>query len=68
MSYRNIQAVIQPFKLIDDSLNFNIRHLSFKEKSGLHVVDFYAKQGFEAKGDRFYECNIPHFKMVKNSE
>ena len=32
------------------------------------VIDFYSKQGFGAVGERFIECNIPHFKMVKTSE
>ena len=43
MSYQNINAIITPFKLVDDSLNFNVRHMSFREKSGLNVLDFYAK-------------------------
>lgn len=25
---------------------------------------FYAKHGFEAVGDMFYECEIPHHKMI----
>ncbi|MDG1098199.1 MAG: GNAT family N-acetyltransferase [Bacteroidia bacterium] len=29
------------------------------------VMNFYAKHGFVAEGERFYECEIPHFKMVK---
>ncbi len=29
------------------------------------VMNFYAKHGFIAEGERFYECEIPHFKMVK---
>lgn len=30
-----------------------------------HALDFYAKHGFEATGERFWECEIPHFKMWK---
>lgn len=30
-----------------------------------HALDFYAKHGFQATGDRFWECEIPHFKMWK---
>jgi len=29
-----------------------------------HAIGFYEKFGFEAMGERFYEANIPHFKMV----
>ncbi len=28
------------------------------------ALKFYAKLGFTAVGDRFYEANIPHFKMI----
>lgn len=28
-----------------------------------HAVEFYAKFGFAPTGDRFWECEIPHFKM-----
>ncbi len=27
------------------------------------VLHFYAKHGFKPVGERFFECNIPHFKM-----
>ena len=30
-----------------------------------HALQFYAKHGFEAVGERFWECEIPHFKMHK---
>jgi predicted GNAT family N-acyltransferase len=30
-----------------------------------HALDFYSKHGFEATGERFWECEIPHFKMWK---
>jgi predicted GNAT family N-acyltransferase len=30
-----------------------------------HALAFYAKHGFEATGERFWECEIPHFKMWK---
>jgi predicted GNAT family N-acyltransferase len=30
-----------------------------------HALEFYAKHGFQATGDRFWECDIPHFKMWK---
>jgi len=29
-----------------------------------HAIGFYEKFGFETTGDRFYEANIPHFKMI----
>lgn len=29
-----------------------------------HALNFYAKFGFKAMGDRFWEANIPHFKMI----
>ncbi len=28
------------------------------------VIKFYEKYGFEVVGDRFYEANIPHKKMI----
>lgn len=28
-----------------------------------HALVFYQKAGFTAQGERFYEANIPHFKM-----
>jgi predicted GNAT family N-acyltransferase len=30
-----------------------------------HALEFYAKHGFQATGERFWECDIPHFKMWK---
>lgn len=30
-----------------------------------HAIGFYEKFGFTQSGDRFYECNIPHFEMSK---
>jgi predicted GNAT family N-acyltransferase len=30
-----------------------------------HALAFYAKHGFEVTGERFWECEIPHFKMWK---
>jgi predicted GNAT family N-acyltransferase len=32
------------------------------------VKEFYEQLGFVAEGDRFYEANIPHFKMSKRLE
>lgn len=29
-----------------------------------HALAFYQKAGFVAEGNRFFEANIPHFKMV----
>lgn len=29
-----------------------------------HAVPFYEKVGFFTFGERFYECDIPHFKMM----
>lgn len=31
------------------------------------VIKFYEKYGFEVVGDRFYEANIPHKKMILKS-
>ncbi len=31
----------------------------------LSALSFYEKQGFAAKGDIFYEANIPHREMLK---
>jgi predicted GNAT family N-acyltransferase len=31
-----------------------------------HALDFYAKHGFQPVGERFWECEIPHFKMWKH--
>jgi predicted GNAT family N-acyltransferase len=28
-----------------------------------HAIEFYKKFGFVAKGERFWECDIPHFTM-----
>lgn len=32
------------------------------------AVPFYAKQGFIAEGERFFECEIPHFRMYWKKE
>lgn len=45
------------------------KHPDYKEQTlYLHaqerVLGFYAKLGFQAVGDRFWEANIPHFKMI----
>lgn len=32
-----------------------------------HALDFYARFGFTASGDRFWECEIPHFKMSQTT-
>ncbi len=32
--------------------------------SQVSAMNLYAKCGFKAEGDLFYEANIPHFKMV----
>jgi predicted GNAT family N-acyltransferase len=32
------------------------------------VKEFYEQLGFVSEGDRFYEANIPHFKMSKRLE
>jgi predicted GNAT family N-acyltransferase len=29
------------------------------------AMNLYARQGFEPVGELFYECEIPHYKMVK---
>jgi len=31
------------------------------------AMQLYERQGFKAVGELFYECNIPHFKMVLNT-
>ncbi len=31
------------------------------------AMNLYAKQGFEPVGELFYECDIPHYKMVKRA-
>lgn len=33
-----------------------------------HAVPFYARLGFVAEGERFFEAGIPHFKMTRPSE
>lgn len=33
-----------------------------------HALGFYEKLGFSPVGERFWECEIPHFKMVKTKE
>lgn len=43
MEYRGINANFKPFKLIGDSLNFDLSKLSFIEKSGFKVNEFSAK-------------------------
>ncbi len=30
-----------------------------------HAMGFYSKLGFVAEGERFMECNIPHYTMVR---
>jgi len=43
MEYRGIIANFKPFKLIGDSLNFDLSKMSFIEKSGFRVNEFSAK-------------------------
>ena len=31
------------------------------------AMNLYARQGFEPVGELFYECEIPHYKMVKRA-
>lgn len=33
-----------------------------------HAIDFYKKFGFETEGERFWECEIPHFTMWKEMQ
>ncbi len=43
MEYSSIDAVLHDFTIIGDSLNFDIKSLSTKEKCGLYVEDFSSK-------------------------
>ncbi|MCB9251849.1 MAG: translocation/assembly module TamB domain-containing protein [Flavobacteriales bacterium] len=58
LDFKNINAVILPFKLVDDSLNFNIRHLSFIERSGLQVLDLYSKTTISGTEMEFKEMSV----------
>lgn len=62
MEYKNIHAVFFPFKLIDDSLDFDIRHLSFTEKSGFKVLDLSSKAVISGTKLEFSSLNLttPH--------
>lgn len=46
-----------------------LRDLTTVKRIYLHaqepVIDFYARAGFLQKGERFYECGIPHFEMER---
>ncbi len=43
MVYHGIEGIIQPFKLIGDSLSLGIEKLHFKEKSGIEMREFSAQ-------------------------
>jgi predicted GNAT family N-acyltransferase len=39
-------------------------HLPVYLHAQTHAVSFYERHGFQSEGALFYECEIPHFKMV----
>jgi predicted GNAT family N-acyltransferase len=39
--------------------NSNLVYLHAQE----HAIPFYLKSSFECFGERFFECEIPHYKM-----
>jgi predicted GNAT family N-acyltransferase len=60
--YRKLGAgnALVNFVLADVAGKSNYIYLN----SQVSAMNLYAKCGFEAEGDLFYEANIPHFKMV----
>jgi hypothetical protein len=53
MSYRNINASLNDFYLVDDSINFHSSHLSFNEKCGLKVTEFISDAKIHEGGLEF---------------
>jgi predicted GNAT family N-acyltransferase len=49
---------------LDNLRNNNFIYLNAQES----VIKFYEKFGFEVVGNRFYEANIPHKKMILKQE
>lgn len=49
--------------LIEEAFAKSIPHLYLHAQ--IHALGFYAQQGFEAYGDEFLECNIPHRAMQR---
>lgn len=64
-------AILKEFR--NKGAGKEILNAILKDVSSLHEVvylhaqesalEFYKKHGFEIKGERFFEANIPHFKM-----
>jgi predicted GNAT family N-acyltransferase len=48
---------------------FILEELKMEESIYLHaqesVIKFYTKLGFKIVGDRFFEADIPHIKLIK---
>lgn len=42
----------------------HVPHLPIYLHAQTHAQSFYEKLGFLAEGELFYECEIPHYKMV----
>ena len=61
--YRGLQIGA---RLVETMLQFYRRqkNLSFYLNSQEYAIPFYEKFGFHVVGDRFYEADIPHFKMI----
>ncbi len=41
---------------------------TMKMNAQAHLVDFYAKHGFERVGEMFYEAGIEHYQMVRREK
>jgi predicted GNAT family N-acyltransferase len=53
-------------RTLSPSFDFSKGHIYLHAQE--HAMGFYEKYGFVAKGDRFFEAGIPHFKMIYQPE
>ncbi|MES2618488.1 MAG: translocation/assembly module TamB domain-containing protein [Bacteroidota bacterium] len=68
MSFRNINADLQDFYLIDDSLHFQSNHMSFKEKCGFIVDELIADTKIHEGGLEFEKLLLTTpFSKIGNS-
>ena len=68
-------AVLKDFRskgIGKEIVNFILSEISSNNTIYLHaqeaVVDFYKKLGFKVSGDKFYEADILHSKMIYSLE
>ena len=57
-------------QLVDFMIRYclNLGFHTMKMNAQAHLVDFYAKHGFERVGEMFYEAGIEHYQMVRREK